>query len=358
MEQVVRDAAEAFEPSDLAASLPSLERIAGASKSMLFTFRSSGQLTAVDGSIGPILRDTYAPYYIATDPLQHALSTIDACRFLAVHQRGAFEVMDGDEYLSSVAYHEVHSPNELEHQLLIFPSSIRYGEPGMLGLLFTRGRREEPFEPDVVQRFVALESALRAATRRIRRFRALQRERDAVAAILALDVDEPRALVSAESGMRWANEAAGRAFARSPDLKRRLEEQVRAFECALARPLDVDVPAAFELPVSSRESATGDLHVVRDEWERPLVLCRFALRPVTKVGAVKLTPSEKLVLGGIMRGQANKEIAKELAVSPETVRSHVKNIFRKLKVDTRVKAAMWGREHSRTLAREDVAGET
>ena len=49
------------------------------------------------------------------------------------------------------------------------------------------------------------------------------------------------------------------------------------------------------------------------------------------------------VLRLIAQGQSNKRIAAVLEVSPETVKSHVKNIFVKLGVDNRMQAVTSGR---------------
>jgi LuxR family maltose regulon positive regulatory protein len=40
----------------------------------------------------------------------------------------------------------------------------------------------------------------------------------------------------------------------------------------------------------------------------------------------------------IAQGQSNKEIARTLGITPETVKSHVKSIFTKLDVDKRAQA--------------------
>jgi LuxR family maltose regulon positive regulatory protein len=40
----------------------------------------------------------------------------------------------------------------------------------------------------------------------------------------------------------------------------------------------------------------------------------------------------------IAESLSNKEIAKDLAIAPETVKSHIKQIFIKLKVDRRAQA--------------------
>jgi DNA-binding CsgD family transcriptional regulator len=56
-------------------------------------------------------------------------------------------------------------------------------------------------------------------------------------------------------------------------------------------------------------------------------------------GARLLSPRERTILELIAQGQSNKGIARELRITPETVKSHVKKIFVKLKVDKRSAAA-------------------
>ncbi|TWR26314.1 response regulator transcription factor [Mucilaginibacter pallidiroseus] len=51
-----------------------------------------------------------------------------------------------------------------------------------------------------------------------------------------------------------------------------------------------------------------------------------------------LTPREKNVLSAIVRGMTYKIIGSELNISPETVRGHVKNIYRKLTVNSQSQA--------------------
>lgn len=49
-----------------------------------------------------------------------------------------------------------------------------------------------------------------------------------------------------------------------------------------------------------------------------------------------LTPKEKIILERLLEGDTNKIIAYELGISPETVKSHAKSIFRKYNVSSRV----------------------
>ena len=57
-----------------------------------------------------------------------------------------------------------------------------------------------------------------------------------------------------------------------------------------------------------------------------------------QVRAEPLSPRESEVLGLIAQGRSNKEIAKLLAITPETVKTHVKNIFIKFNVEKRAHA--------------------
>jgi LuxR family maltose regulon positive regulatory protein len=54
--------------------------------------------------------------------------------------------------------------------------------------------------------------------------------------------------------------------------------------------------------------------------------------------AAALSPRERCILELIGGGQSNKEIARALGIAPETVKSHVKNMFVKLSVERRAQA--------------------
>lgn len=56
--------------------------------------------------------------------------------------------------------------------------------------------------------------------------------------------------------------------------------------------------------------------------------------------ALRLSPREADVLRAISRGASNKEIARELGLSPSTVRTHVESVFRKFECSTRAAATL------------------
>jgi DNA-binding NarL/FixJ family response regulator len=64
------------------------------------------------------------------------------------------------------------------------------------------------------------------------------------------------------------------------------------------------------------------------------------------VERLALTLREKEILRAITEGKGNKEISESLNISTETVKSHVKSVYRKLKVRNRVEAGKLAREHN------------
>jgi two-component system, NarL family, response regulator LiaR len=64
---------------------------------------------------------------------------------------------------------------------------------------------------------------------------------------------------------------------------------------------------------------------------------------VTPLGV--LSPREREVMAGLARGRSNREIARALAVSEETIKTHVKSILAKLGLADRTQAAIFGLQH-------------
>ncbi len=58
-----------------------------------------------------------------------------------------------------------------------------------------------------------------------------------------------------------------------------------------------------------------------------------------------LTPREREILGCLAQGMTNKVIARALDISHETVKLHVRKILAKLKLSSRVEAAVFAVEH-------------
>ena len=72
---------------------------------------------------------------------------------------------------------------------------------------------------------------------------------------------------------------------------------------------------------------------------------RFALNEAA-VRSLGLTGQEMRVLAELASGRANKEIARAMGLSPNTIKTHVANVFAKLGTSTRTEAVTRARELS------------
>ncbi|AYH44650.1 LuxR C-terminal-related transcriptional regulator [Azoarcus sp. DN11] len=65
-----------------------------------------------------------------------------------------------------------------------------------------------------------------------------------------------------------------------------------------------------------------------------------------------LTPKELQSLRLMSDGASNADIARSLNVSPHTVKTHIYNLFRKIKVTNRVQAASWAMKNLEPMTRD------
>jgi DNA-binding NarL/FixJ family response regulator len=74
---------------------------------------------------------------------------------------------------------------------------------------------------------------------------------------------------------------------------------------------------------------------------RLIMAVKSANGPV-RTPAAQLTGAENRVLARVTLAKTNKEIARDLAISPATVKRHLENVLRKLGLRNRVEAAIYG----------------
>jgi DNA-binding NarL/FixJ family response regulator len=113
------------------------------------------------------------------------------------------------------------------------------------------------------------------------------------------------------------------------------------------------------------ESPTQTVEAIRQVAQGRIVFPRSAQRwmasqrrtDVSKP-VINLSAREIEVLGLLAQGLTNQQISRELTVSENTVRFHLKNIFEKLEVTNRTEAAAWYFENQGNLTayRNGAAG--
>lgn len=67
---------------------------------------------------------------------------------------------------------------------------------------------------------------------------------------------------------------------------------------------------------------------------------RSASKPSAERSREELTARERTIVEFIAKGRSNKEIARELGVAPETIKTHLKRIFQKLSAESRAQAVV------------------
>jgi DNA-binding NarL/FixJ family response regulator len=97
-------------------------------------------------------------------------------------------------------------------------------------------------------------------------------------------------------------------------------------------------PPAFLSFVLDPEINHLDEAVPRDEQEQEQAI----LIATEDMVAPQLSPREKSILRCLVEGDSNKSIARKIDIAEATVKVHVKAILRKIRVQNRTQAAIWG----------------
>jgi DNA-binding NarL/FixJ family response regulator len=92
---------------------------------------------------------------------------------------------------------------------------------------------------------------------------------------------------------------------------------------------------ADELQRAVRAAAAGQVQL------SPAVAAKLVRDVRMPANPPQLTPREEQVLVLLARGRANGQIARELHIAPQTVKTHVSNILAKLNAQSRTQAALY-----------------
>lgn len=110
---------------------------------------------------------------------------------------------------------------------------------------------------------------------------------------------------------------------------------------------------ADELVQVIRRVAHGEYIINENVLSRPFVAARVLdqFRELTQMDQAAesvfspLTPREVEILDCVAQGNSNKEIAKQLGISDQTVKNHITSILRKLAVNDRTQAVIYALRH-------------
>ena len=176
--------------------------------------------------------------------------------------------------------------------------------------------------------------------------RSLARETAPEAALAQLAAHEPRLFVldidvdgSVEDGLACLREACACVPSLNAVVFSACEDPA-TIDAALAAGA-----AAYVLKRAQRDDLTS---AIRQAFERSVYLPRRRGSARSKGSAAaraELTRRELEILTSVAEGRTNREVAKLLWVTEQTVKFHLANIFRKLAVSNRTQASRWAHEH-------------
>jgi len=121
------------------------------------------------------------------------------------------------------------------------------------------------------------------------------------------------------------------------DLASALRAGVRGYLLKDMEPIDI--------VDSIRRTAKGELVVAPAMSVKLANLLQYGAQEQPRDKSIKLTEREREILQYLATGKSNKEIARSLNISHDTVKLHVRHILAKLNLTSRVEAAVFAVEH-------------
>jgi DNA-binding CsgD family transcriptional regulator len=222
-------------------------------------------------------------------------------------------------------------------EILILPlEEIPFGERGWAGLAIARGRGAPRFGRRDPAKLDKMKPALVAAHRRIRRFASLAGENTGLVALIEKRLGACAALARPPGDVLWMSESAKDAL--GTEGRAALESRLKDVTREIAKGSSQKAKE-FVIGVAGRKRVFGAMSFVRESPEASVHYIAVELYgSEVEAGreAYKLTKSEREVYELLKLGKSNDDIARERFVSIETVRTHVKSLFRKFGVSSRV----------------------
>jgi DNA-binding CsgD family transcriptional regulator len=245
------------------------------------------------------------------------------------------DLMPMGEWLEHPLYRRVKRIHDVRHEIQA-PAVSRDGIVGNIN--FGTSDPQRGFTAQEVRLAKALGRLVGAAVERVHYNERIERERDQ--AQVALQLLDAAIVVSEAAREPRLNEAAQRLLAQLVDgevqlhrlLARSGSRSGAAPGTRVLRHAEVDLAnggsgilcAESRLDAENPSTLVTVLELQRDGYE------------ISERVLAALTPREREVALRVVNGLGDREVAERLFLSPHTVRQHVKRIYRKLDVDSRV----------------------
>jgi DNA-binding NarL/FixJ family response regulator len=334
--KIERALAGVLSVADLAGPITKqVQRLAGASGSAIFHFREPRTISIEGDATQGGLSD-YTPDLVAEDlTQQYNLATPPSAIIPGT------EGFDLRRFVRSRPYVDFYRPREIGDMRGVWPTGLPYGVQHMFGVLLYTPSHSRRIPAQNIDKLRQLEVPFRSLARRVARFRALEQKQDVLYQLL-----------ERQRGAFVLWNADGRVVLMSAAAQKHLEGTLsrsdleHAATLALRQLRRTDTSGRDALLGRPRllRSTRGSPLIVEFSWistaeRRPWLLAEINTCSGGSALLAQLSKTELRVLGLIVRGLSNREISELLAVTRETVKTHVKHILSKLGVSSRMKAA-------------------
>jgi DNA-binding CsgD family transcriptional regulator len=213
---------------------------------------------------------------------------------------------------------------------------VPFGDRGAAGIAVARKEGAAKFARRDLSKLDKAKAALVAAHRRIRRFASLAGENTGLAALIEKRLGACAALARPPGDVLWMSQSARDAL--GTDGRAALEARLKAATREIVQGT-AEKGKEFVIGVAGKKRVFGAMSFVRESPESSvhyIAVELYGSEVDAGAEAYRLTKSEREVYDLLKLGKSNEDIARERFVSIETVRSHVKSLFRKLGVSSRV----------------------
>lgn len=310
--------------------IPELERTLHAS--FVFAYRAwpdAGRVKAYLPAATPDLIATYFAEYVTECPL-HSLKDRLQGEVLPTTAHYGF-----DRLRRTRVYNELWRPWGFDHHV-----ALRFDRPEVsVGVIINRDQKRGEYSKGEVAWLRALSEGLGPAMRRAARLEELQDKLQSLEALLEVrGGPEVRLVIGAADRLVHVQAPPGLEQVVEPlrDPRHPLRQEARRLLGGDPRETPLELEQV--LKVERRRWRASLQRLTLPKAQEVLVVIGLSPLPAGPGGA--LTPGEELVLTALSEGLSNVEIGRRLYISPETVRTHLTRIYKKLGVRSRLEAAV------------------
>lgn len=318
--------------------LPELTRTTHAA--LVFLYEATPSAVTVHGPSGASeLVYEYFRDYVSTCPLHEIKGRVDGAVIPTTR------IAARSDYARSAVCSDFFGPHGLDHHLAVrlLPMTKDGGE---IGLMLNRGRKQGEFTDRDIHQVRAVVPSLTVALRFARALdHAKRRTSELEGLLLALDDGVPKLLLDADGRLVHVQNA-DLSLDVDPILELLTSSHpiVTSAKALATGARDAFLSLAHRISTPNGAGFRAELALSDGMFQgRPLVIVRLVSAPSVMPAEWmqwRLSRAESSILAELVAGGTNVEIGARLFISPETVRTHLTRIFKKLGVRSRLEAVV------------------